>query len=430
MKRASLRATAKPTKTTRLLVDSVPRSLLVDGARIAAKGIAAVGTKRLECTWDEVIARPGDVNAHTHLYSGLAPLGMPEPKKQPKTFVQILERVWWRLDRALDEKSLRAAARLYIAESLSLGTTFLVDHHESPNFIDGSLDVLADAAEELGCRMVLCYGATERNGGRREAKAGLAECRRFIKKNKRTLVRGMVGLHAGFTATDETIEEAGALARELGVGIHVHVAEDGVDVEDARERGYRDPVDRLIALGALPEGSILAHGVHLDEKAVKRAAEQGAWLIQNPRSNRNNRVGWPYALWKSDKVAIGTDGFPPDMDAERQALLDIGGDAQDRKLLPGGKSGSRYDRRCSAGWELAREQFGAPFTPLEAGAIADIAVYARHDMPGLPTELPLHVVVGGRVALQDWKLVRGDFHEIAAEARSEAKRLWKRMDKL
>ena len=123
-------------------------------------------------------------------------------------------------------------------------------------------------------------------------------------------------------------------------------------------------------------------------------------------------------------------GLPPDMDAERQALLDIGGDAQDRKLLPGGKSGARYDRRGNAGWELAREIFGVPFAPLEAGSMADVTIYARHDMPGLPTELPLHVVVGGHVSLRDWKLTNGDFHEIAAEARTEARRLWKRMEKL
>jgi cytosine/adenosine deaminase-related metal-dependent hydrolase len=421
---------ATAVKSSRLLIESSPRSLLVDGEKIAAKGMAAVGTKRLDCTWDDVIARPGDVNAHTHLYAGLAPLGMPEPRKAPKTFVQIQERIWWRLDRALDERTLRAAARLYIAESLSLGTTLLVDHHESAAFIDGSLDVIADAAEELGCRVVTSYAVTERNGGKREARAGLAENRRFIRKNRRALVRGMVGLHAGFTVTDDTIVEAAGLARELGVPLHVRVAEDGVDMEDARERGYRDPVHRLIALDGLPEGSILAHGVHLDERAVREASERGAWLVQSPRSNRQNKVGWPYALWKSDRVALGTDGFPPDLDAERQTLLDVATDAQDRKLLPGGKTGPRYDRRCNAGWELARDLYGVPFAPLEAGAAADVTVYARHAMPGLPTELPLHVVVGGRISLQDWRLTRGDFHEIAAEARTQAKRLWKRMEKL
>ena len=99
---------------------------------------------------------PGFVNAHTHMYSALAPYGMPPAEPAPENFVQILERVWWRLDRALDERSLRASARLYVAESLLHGTTTLIDHNESPNFIEGSLDVLADACEEFGIRYT-CY---------------------------------------------------------------------------------------------------------------------------------------------------------------------------------------------------------------------------------------------------------------------------------
>ena len=107
----------------------------------------------------------GRVNAHTHLYSGLAPYGLPPPAVAPTTFVEILERVWWRLDRALDAPTLAAAAELYVAEAVVAGTAGLIDHHESPEFIDGSLDVLADACARFGMPAVLCYGATERNRG-------------------------------------------------------------------------------------------------------------------------------------------------------------------------------------------------------------------------------------------------------------------------
>ena len=140
------------------------------------------------------VSRAGFVNAHTHVYSGLAPFGMPAPAERPGNFVQILERVWWRLDRALDAASLRAAARWYVAEALLRGTTMLVDHHESPNFIEGSLDVIADACASLGMRALLCYGATERNGGREEARRGLAECARFVRENQRPHIRGLIGL--------------------------------------------------------------------------------------------------------------------------------------------------------------------------------------------------------------------------------------------
>jgi cytosine/adenosine deaminase-related metal-dependent hydrolase len=268
------------------------------------------------------------VNAHTHLYSGLAPLGMPAPKERPVTFVQILERIWWRLDRALDERSLRAAARYYVADALTHGTAVLVDHHESPNFIEGSLDVLADACADLGMPAVLCYGATERNGGRAEARRGLDECARFIGANARAGIRGVVGLHASFTVSDETIREAGELCRELGSVLHVHVAEDACDRDGAQACGYEGPIQRLRALGALVPGSILAHGVHLTRDEVAEAGALGCWFVQNPRSNRNNRVGYPAALDASSRVALGSDGFSSDMLEEVRAVADGRGDAR------------------------------------------------------------------------------------------------------
>lgn len=269
------------------------------------------------------------VNAHTHLYSGLVPLGMPAPKVEPQNFVEILERVWWRLDRALDAEILRASADYYVAEALRLGAVGLIDHHESPNFIEGSLDVIADACQELGMPAVLCYGATERNGGREEAQRGLAECRRLIESNKRPLIKGAIGLHAAFTVSDETIREAAAMARELDTVLHVHVAEDKADVADARERGYTGLIDRLRQCDAMLSGSIFVHGVHLDKAEVEACAEAGIWLVQNPRSNRGNKVGYPRALAESTLVALGTDGYDADMKLEAQTLVELATEAGD-----------------------------------------------------------------------------------------------------
>ncbi len=342
------------------------------------------------------------VCAHTHLYSGLAPLGMPAPTPAPESFVQILERVWWRLDLALDAASLRASARLYVAEALLAGTTTIIDHHESPAFIEGSLDVLADACDELGARALLTYGATERNGGRDEARRGLAECRRFIEANERPAVRGVVGLHASFTVSDATIREAGALCRELGVPLHVHLAEDGADVVDAKRRGYAGPLERLVALDALPRGSILAHGVHLSEAQVRAATERGCWFVQNPRSNAGNRVGYPGALLASDRVALGTDGYPADMAVEAAALeveAQVHGDDP-------GAAGARLE----AGWRLVKERFG----PVE-DAVEWVDGRARS------------VSVGGREVVRDGALTTGDIGAIRAEARGAAEQLWARM---
>jgi len=327
---------------------------------------------------------PAFVNSHTHLYSGLAPFGMPAPAEAPRDFVQILERIWWRLDRALDERALRASARWYVADALSHGTVALVDHHESPCCIEGSLDVLADVCQELGMPAVLCYGATERNGGRDEARRGLAECRRFIRDNVRPLVRGVVGLHASFTVSDETVREAGGLCRELGTVLHVHLAEDRADVEDARRRGWPGPLERLAALDALPAGSVLAHGVHLSAAQVREAERLGCWLVQNPRSNRGNGVGYPGGLRESRRVALGTDGYPSDLEAERTALMEEGrshGDDLDAAA-----------RRAGAGHALIAERFGGVPGP------------ARREQP--------------------------DIESIRAEAAAEAELLWARMAEL
>lgn len=261
------------------------------------------------------------VNAHTHLYSGLVPLGMPAPNVAPVNFVEILERVWWRLDRALDEASLRASAEYYVANALRLGCVGLIDHHESPAFIEGSLDIIADVCQGLGMPAVLCYGATERNGGREEGKRGLAECARFIRENTRPLVKGAIGLHASFTVSDETISEAAELARELDTVLHVHVAEDRADVVDAKDRGFEGLIDRFVKCGAMESGSIFAHGIHLTAAEIEACAENGIWIVQNPRSNRGNKVGYPAALAESTLVALGTDGYEADMPLENQALL-------------------------------------------------------------------------------------------------------------
>jgi len=377
---------------------------------------------------DGLIA-PGCVNAHTHIYSGLAPLGMPDPDPAPQNFIQILERVWWRIDRALDEASLRASARLYAAEALLAGTTLLIDHHESPNFIEGSLDVLADACEEIGIRAVLCYGATERNGGVAEGRRGLQECRRFIESNERSLVQGICALHASFTVSDALIRETATLSRELGTVTHVHVAEDEVDNDDARRHGYDGPLERLLAHAALRPGSILAHCVNCNRSQVRLAGQQELWIVQNPRSNRGNRVGYPMSLGESRRVALGTDGYPANMSDESEALA--------QEATAHGESLATAFPRLEAGHKLAAQRFGRTFAPLVAGTVADVVVRESGESEGadpFDDEEPAcapgpvrHVVVDGRLVVRDGELLTADLDEIRAEAREQAPRLWERM---
>ena len=235
----------------------------VAGGRIAANG----GAETRDCSGCLIV--PGNVCAHTHLYSALA-RGMPYTLDPPKDFVQILQRVWWRLDRALDEKAVRASALVGGMEALLSGTTTVVDHHASPNAIDGSLDVIAEALGTLGVRSILCYETSDRDGPER-ARAGVEENRRFVQsvgQQDPSLTRGMIGAHASFTLSDETLEACVDAARAHGVGIHVHAAEDTADEDDAVTVHGLRVAERLAHAGALDRRTLLAHGVHLDDSEI------------------------------------------------------------------------------------------------------------------------------------------------------------------
>jgi len=394
--------------------DEQGRTLVTAGASIVSFDDGARPGESVDHALDcsDCHLEPGRVNAHTHIYSGLAPFGMPEPEVPPENFVQILERIWWRLDRALDEESLRASARYYAAEALLAGTTTLIDHHESPNLIDGSLDILADACQEIGIRAVLCYGATERNGQRQEARRGLAECRRFIRTNQRPLVEGVVALHASFTVSDETIAEAAEICRDLDTVMHVHVSEDLADVANANERGYDGPLERLLDFDALPPGSILAHCVHCDAMQVSTADGHGLWIVQNPRSNRGNRVGYPSALGSSTRVAIGTDGYPANMVDEALALEEEAAAHDDDWDVA--------RRRLTGGHVLASERLGLTLAPLAPDHAADVVAAEKGRVR--------HVVVDGNLVVQDGQLTTADLEEIHARAKEQAPMLWERME--
>lgn len=232
---------------------------------------------------------PGLVCAHHHLYSTLA-RGMPAPPAAPTDFTSVLEQVWWRLDAALDLEMIRWSAMLGATEALMCGTTAIVDHHESPNAIEGSLSVIAEACDEVGVRVVASYGVTDRHGPDGAAR-GLAENERFLRAGG----RGMVGVHAAFTCDDDTLEAAAGLAADLGVGVHVHVAEGPVDV----------------AAGARLEGLarddwLLVHCVHLDR-------DLPGVIAHNPRSNMNNQVGYARPARRPNRVVLGSDGIGADM---------------------------------------------------------------------------------------------------------------------
>jgi putative selenium metabolism protein SsnA len=409
----------------------VAADVVLAGDRIAAVGAAPAGLIRRDCSGTLIL--PGNVCAHHHLYSALS-RGMPYRLAPPVTFTEILQRVWWRLDRALDERAIRASALRGGMDALRAGTTTVIDHHASPNAIDGSLDVIAEALAELGVRSVLSYEVTDRDG-RERAAAGIAENRRFLTRSDR-LARGMVGAHASFTLCDDTLAGVVEAARMAAVGVHIHVAEDAADQVDARARFGHGVVERLERAGVLTERALLAHCVHVAPAEAQRISEVGATVVCNPRSNMNNAVGHSPFSHARRGVALGTDGIGGDLFAESQA---------------GYFRAREADMGTPAHWPLARVAAGARFAgqvhgepllgEIRPDAPADLMVLdypaptpvTSENLPGhwvfgLSSGQVRDVFVAGELVVENGRSTRLDEVEVALDGSGEAKRLWARME--
>lgn len=386
---------------------------------------------------------PGNICAHTHFYGAFA-RGLNIPGPAPKDFPEILQKLWWPLDKALTEESVRASAEVMLVDAIRKGTTTLIDHHASPNAIEGSLDVIAEAVDEAGVRAVLCYEVTDRDG-LEKSRAGIEENVRFIQRTQREPVAGgrvsaTFGLHASLTLSDKTLE-ACREAVPTGSGFHIHVAEHEADEYDSLSKSGQRVVDRLYEFQILNPYSIVAHCVHVDAREVALLADSGAWITHQPRSNMNNGVGVAdiEALMRAThKVCLGTDGFPHAMWEEWKTAY----------LLQ--KAWRRDPRRGSGlliaemgaynNARLAGSFFPqAPLGRIIPGAYADLIFVDYNPFTPLTAEnLPWHIVFGfhesmvtativhGKVLMRDRQLLTLDEERITARALELAPGVWER----
>lgn len=383
------------------------------------------------------VLAPGFVCGHTHLYSALA-RGMPSVDPEPPNgFLEILEKVWWKLDRALDEESTRASARVGALDALRCGTVGLIDHHAAPNNVAGSLDTIADTLRDIGCRALLCYETSDRDGPEIRD-AGLAENARFVQRcsldaNNDGWSAGMLGAHASFTLSDETLDGLAALSEQYGVGLHVHVAEGTDDRRETKTRYGADLLRRFAQRGLLKPGTIFAHCVDLTEEELAQVHAAGCHFAHNPSSNLNNRVGFS-PLWQhSDRVMLGTDGIGADMYGEAKMAWFRGTEAT------GALSPARVLAMIDASADRLYDALGVQGGELKVGAVADLQwlaydsptplsaeTVAGHVLFGMGVQFVRHVWVGGR-----WVLRHGEFAELdeaaeRANARQQAVALWER----
>ncbi len=401
--------------------------MYVEGAILSRAGkgkvpadLAGKAERRVDLAGKRVV--PGFVNAHTHLYSALAGR-MPWPKQKPDGFTEILKRIWWRLDRALDERAVRLSARLGLAEALRRGCTTLLDHHSSPAVPEGALAIIADEAERFGMKVGLAIELSDRNGEEIMEDALDENLRALQNYADHDHLRGIFGLHASFTLSDDTVDRFMEVL-PFETPFHLHCAEAVDDLEHARAQGYESVVDRLAALGLLRPGSILAHGVHLAPGDAELIREMGAFLVHCPQSNAHNRVGTADVgalLGSGVKVGLGTDGFASGMLTEAQFARDTG--VSHGTLTPGKVGELLFLHNPS----IAGSLFGHAVGRLAEGEEADFLVYEPTEHLLDPEAKLLRVVCRGRTVYKDGEFLDMDLAELHSEVDDEAKRIWKRI---
>jgi putative selenium metabolism protein SsnA len=384
---------------------------------------------------------PGNICAHTHFYSAFA-RGLAIPGPAPKDFPEILQKLWWPLDRSLDAESIQYSVLPGLVDAIKHGTTTLIDHHASPNAIEGSLDTIAEEVETAGLRAVLCYEVTDRDG-EAKMKAGIQENVRFRMQAKSPLLTGTFGLHASLTLSDSSLD----LCRQAvpdDMGFHVHTAEHESDEYDSLNKSGLRVIDRLQKHNILGPKTITAHGVHFDAREIQILVETGTWLSHQPRSNMNNGVGVAPVesmLRAGIKVCLGNDGFSNAMWEEWKAAYLVHKVHHRDPRRMGGFDVAQMAIYNNA--ELANVFFpAAPIGKLIPGAYADIIfVDYQPNTPLTVDNLPWHIIFGvqqsmvtttivaGKILMKDRQLLTLDEKQISAKAREIAPKVWERYQK-
>ena len=417
-------------------------ALLIEGDRIAKIAPRA----EIQGPFDRVldakgkVVMPGLINAHMHFYSTLVRgLGKAAPSCN---FQEVLENLWWRLDKKLSLDDTYYSAKVMLVEAIKKGTTTIIDHHASPGAVLGSLDTIAKAVKETGLRASLCYELSDRDG-QKVTDEGLEENAAFAARcnqEKDPFLRAHFGLHAAFTISDETMSRASEMGHELGVGFHVHVAEAASDVAHNVKRYGKRVVDRLEAHGILGEKSIAAHCVHCEPREFEILAKTNTMVAMNTQSNLNNAVGVAdfVGMQKAGILAgLGTDAMTIAMLEETRVALW----AQHLRANHPSCAFMEVAGAITANNPaIASRVWGFPIGELKAGAAADVILLdylpptpldngtaLGHIIFGISQAVVDTTICAGRILMEGRKLaIDVDEVEMNARSRELAVKLWDR----
>ncbi|HOV11623.1 MAG TPA: amidohydrolase family protein [Bacteroidales bacterium] len=377
---------------------------------------------KIDCTGKYVTRAFGC--GHHHVYSALA-TGMPAPAKNPSNFLEILQYVWWTLDKCLDQEMIEISALVTAIECAKNGVTFVVDHHSSPNAIKGSLETIAKAFDKVGVSHLLCYEISDRDGEKAKEEA-LEETESFL-----TNRQGLVGLHASFTVSDNTLKRAKTLTDKFNTGIHIHVAEDDLDEQLCIEQQNRRVVERLNDFGLLSSSkTILSHCLHIDHHERELIKKSGVWVAQNTESNMNNKVGFFNSEGIQQNVMLGTDGMNSDMLQSAKTTFFAGQNFDKTDYA------DAYRRFRNVNFYFSENGFTGdaennlvvldylPHTDFHSGN------FLGHFLFQINSKHVQHVISNGRLIVRDRKVITVNEQDIMSQSREISKKLWEKMVKL
>jgi putative selenium metabolism protein SsnA len=413
----------------------------IDGDVITAVGadaelrVAHPGEERVDVQGRVIM--PGLINAHTHAYSHYARgMAVSDPTR---TFTEILENLWWRLDRLLEPEDVSLNTSTTFIECIRNGVTTVFDHHSSPNAVTGSLQLQAEAARALGIRASLCYETSDRDG-RDILDQQIAENVEFMKSvntDEQDLVKGLFGLHASFTLSQDTLERCVAAKAGIPGGFHVHTAEGPDDEPDAVTRYGKRIVERFAELGMLGDQTLAVHLVHADDHELDILKSTDTSMVHNPHSNMGNAVGAApvvEALAKGIRCGLGTDAYTQDMFASASVAKIL---ASHHRADPTVGFAQALDMLLGNNPRIAAKHFRRPVGVLAPGAYADLITVSYlpptpldentiggHILFGMSGRQVDDTMVAGRWIMRDRRIVTVDEAAVFARSRERAPRIW------
>lgn len=415
-------------------------AVVTDGEKIVAVGDGAA--LRRQYPDAELIdahggtIMPGLINMHNHIYSAFA-RGLSIRGYAPKDFSDILEGQWWKIDRHLTHESNRLSALAVYADCIKNGVTTVFDHHASYFDVPGSLDDIASAATELGVRASLCYEVSDRDGEKKAMEAVL-ENERFILRAQQEgsdMLHGMMGLHASFTVSDETLRRCEA--HRHGAGYHVHCAEGPADLAHCLKTYGKRIIERFCDAGVLGERTLAVHCVHINRAEMQLLRDTGAMVVHNPESNMGNAVGCGpvlHMLREGVTVGLGTDGYTNDMlESYKVGNIIHKHHLCDPTVAWGEIPAMLFEHNAA----MAGRFLKAPVGVLRPGAYADVIVTDydpltpmdgananSHILFGMNGRSVTHTICNGKVLMRERVLTGIDERALMAECRASAQRLW------